>query len=136
MLKAKEIMVTEVMTVNEDCPLSDAIRVLVENRITGLPVVNSANELVGMVSEKDILSLAYRMIANPAQGDDGRQVTQMMSKEVVSFGPETNLADICQCFIGHSFRRVPIVEDGKLVGLISRRDIVSHAFKVTCQSGC
>jgi len=129
MLKAKDIMQTNLITVTEQTPIHEVINVLAENKITGVPVVDGDDRLVGIISEKDILIMAYHKITDT---DDevmnSRKISNVMTSEVVSFRPEDNLADICQCFMSSPFRRVPILDDGKLVGLISRKDIVSFAF--------
>lgn len=131
MIKAKDIMQTDLITITEQTSIHDAINILAEKKITGLPVVDQAGSLIGIVSEKDILVMAYREITDTCdEAMKTRRVTDVMTSEVVSFRPDDNLADICQCFMNNPFRRVPITGDGgKLVGLISRKDIVSFAFK-------
>lgn len=128
MLKAKDIMKESVVTVTEDATMPEAISTLTEHGITGLPVVNGTGELVGIISEKDVLRIAYQIIAGSYDSGGTDKVRDFMTKEVVSFAPEANVADICQCFMDRAFRRVPVLEDGRLVGLISRKDIISRAF--------
>jgi CBS domain-containing protein len=129
MLEAKDIMRTNLITVTEQTPVHEAIDLLAENKITGLPVVDGDNRLVGIVSEKDILIMAYHKITHTCdEVVNSRKISDVMTSEVVSFRPEDTLADVCQCFMGSSFRRVPVLDDGELVGLISRKDIISFAF--------
>jgi len=129
MLQAKDIMQTNLISVTEQTPVHGAIDILAENKITGLPVVDDHGRLVGIVSEKDILIMAYHKMTDTCdEVMNSRKISDVMTSEVVSFRPDNNLADICQCFIGSPFRRVPILDDGRLVGLISRKDIVSFAF--------
>jgi len=118
MFKAKTIMTKGVLTVTEQTPAYEAMRMLVENNITGLPVVSPEGDLAGMVTEKDMLGLLY----NP--GQEPATVGQMMSRDVVSFDENADLADVCECLIDHSFRRVPILANGKLAGIVSRSDII------------
>lgn len=133
MLKAKEIMQTELLTISEDAPIVDAINIFGKKKITGLPVVDGDMNLLGIVSEKDVLMIAYRIIVDSLDlGSQSKKISDIMTRDVISFSSDTNLADICQCFLSKPFRRVPIVDDGKLVGLISRKDIVAHAFEKTC----
>jgi CBS domain-containing protein len=122
-------MQTNLITVTEQTPIHEVIDVLAENKITGVPVVDGHDRLVGIISEKDILIMAYHKITDTCdEAMNSRKISNVMTSEVVSFGPESNLADICQCFMNSPFRRVPVLDDGRLVGLISRKDIVSFAF--------
>ena len=128
MLKAKEIMQSNVITAKQDAPVLEVINLLAQNEITGLPVVDDDMTLVGLVSEKDVLSIAYHVLADVI-GDamDSRKISDIMTEDVVSFSPDDHLADICQCFMNKPFRRVPVLDNGKVVGIISRKDIIVHA---------
>ena len=129
MLKASDVMQTDLITVSQDTPILEAMELIVENRITGLPVVGEDMKLAGIISEKDILKIAYQVIAGSYDpGPSTDKVKDFMTNDVIIFRPHDNLADICQCFLDKPFRRVPVVEDGRLVGLISRKDIISSAF--------
>lgn len=128
MITAKDIMTTEVVTVKEDTPTEKVIDLLASHRITGLPVVDSEMNLAGIVSEKDILGIAYNSITGASAEAFKKTAGDLMTRTVVSFRSDDNLADICQCFMLNDFRRIPVVDDGKLVGIISRKDIVYHAF--------
>lgn len=130
MLEAKDIMTTGLITVTEQTPVREAIDILAENKITGLPVIDGDNRLVGIISEKDILIMAYHKITHTCdEVVNSRKVSDVMTSEVISFRPDDNLADICQVIMSNPFRRVPVVDDdGRLVGLVSRKDIISFAF--------
>ncbi len=129
MFKASDVMQTDLITVSQDTPILEAMELIVENRITGLPVVAEDMKLTGIISEKDILKIAYQVIAGSYDpGPSTDKVKDFMTNDVITFRPHDNLADICQCFLDKPFRRVPVVEDGRLVGLISRKDIISFAF--------
>ncbi len=129
MLKARDIMQSSLITVKEDTPVIEAINILGQNKITGLPVVDDDMNLVGLVSEKDVLRIAYQVLAGVVgSGMDTKKIGDIMTKDVVSFRLDDNLADICQCFMNKPFRRVPVLDNGKLVGIISRKDIIAHAF--------
>ena len=130
MFEAKDIMQTDIITVSEQASVREAVAILTEKRITGLPVVNEDGSFVGIISEKDILLMAYHKIVGTCdEAMNSRKVTDVMTSKVVSYRSEDNLADVCQCFMDYPFRRVPILDDGRLVGLISRKDIVTFAFK-------
>ncbi len=129
MLKAKDIMQSNLITAKEDTTVIEAISILGQNKITGLPVVDDDLNLVGLVSEKDIMSIAYHVLSDViGNATDIKKLGDIMTKDVVSFRLDDNLADICQCFMNKPFRRVPVLDNGKLVGIISRKDIISHAF--------
>ena len=120
MFETKTIMTTDVITVKRHTPLSMVIEILVDNNITGLPVVNDDGSLAGVISEKDVLSLVYE------SEDDSAKVEDFMTKDVVSFEQDEDLIAICECLVNNNFRRVPIVADGKLIGVISRKDIIKY----------
>ncbi len=124
MFKAKDVMKTGLITVDRKTQIHEAIRILVENNITGLPVVNDDMSLAGIISEKDVLGLLYNIEDKPGCVED------YMTEEVVYFDAEDSLIDITESFIGSSFRRVPIVSQGKLVGIISRKDIIAYILKL------
>lgn len=124
MLKARDVMTKDVITVDPDVTLLEAIRILIEKKISGMPVVNAGGEIVGIISEKDILNFVF----------DGNlqntKVKEAMTKDVVSFPPDADVDSIILAIASHHFRRVPVVESGRLVGLISRRDIIQVALKL------
>ncbi len=124
MFKAKDVMKTNLITVGRHTPIHEAIRTLVENNITGLPVVNDDMSLAGIISEKDMLGLLYNIEDKPGNVED------FMTKEVVCFDQEDSLIDITESFMASNFRRVPIVTDGKLVGIISRKDVIAYILKL------
>jgi CBS domain-containing protein len=124
MFKAKDIMKTNLVVVKRQAGIHEAIRTLVENNVTGLPVVNDDMTLAGIISEKDVLSLLYNIEDKPGKVED------FMTGDVISFDQEDSLIDITESFIKSHFRRVPILADGKLVGIISRKDIVGYILKL------
>ena len=132
MVKAEDLMQKNLITVSKDTSISDVVAILAEKKITGLPVVDDDMKLIGLVSEKDVLRAAYRMISDSYEFAAGDTVEKVMAKELVLFSPEDNIADICQCFLDRSIRRVPVVDsDGKIVGVISRKDIITKAFNTS-----
>ena len=124
MFKVKDIMKIDLITVNRHTPIHDAIRILVENNITGLPVVNDDMSLAGIISEKDMLGLLYNIEDKPGNVED------FMTEQVIFFDQEDSLIDVAESFIEGNFRRVPIVNDGRLVGIISRKDIIAYILKL------
>ena len=124
MFAAKTLMKTKLITVNQNSSIYEAIRLLVKKNITGLPVVDDDGMLVGIVSEKDMLRLLYNI------EDKSGAVRDFMTQDVVCFNEDDSLIDIAESFIANHFRRVPIVRGNKLIGIISRRDIVEYIMKL------
>ncbi len=125
MFQVENIMQTDVIAVKENTLVYEAMELLRENNITGLPVVDEDKHLVGIITEKDVVTLLY------AVKDDRAKVKEFMTKEVVSFGINSNMIEICDCFAKNNFRRVPIVDDsGKVVGIVSKKDIISYILEM------
>ena len=87
-------------------------------------MVNDDMTLAGIVSEKDVLQLLYNIKDKPGKVED------FMTKDIISFNREDNLVDITECLVNNNFRRVPIASDGKLVGIVSRRDIIKYVLSL------
>ena len=120
MLKAKDIMTEDVIAVKKDTPIYEAIELLREKHVTGVPVVKDDMTLIGVLSEKDVINLLYYAHGN----EEEKIVADFMTQPPVHSDKDESLLNICDCLVVHSFRRVPITSEGKLVGLISRADIV------------
>jgi CBS domain-containing protein len=120
MICARDVMSRSVATIREDANVVDIIRHLVENRVTGLPVVSEDRRLLGIVTEKDILEILLH-------DKDVREKTakDVMTTEITCFDENEDLMKIFKCLVESNFRRVPILSDGKLVGIISRADIIN-----------
>jgi CBS domain-containing protein len=121
MLKAKDIMTKDVISVKTDTPIYDALQYIASHGISGLPVVEDDMTLVGIVSEKDVLSLFYNN-----DDDDEITVDDFMTQPPLFFDENESLPDVCDFLRKNVFRRVPITSEGKLVGIISIRDVIEH----------
>lgn len=120
-VRVKDYMSTKLITFTPDMEVMRAVNTLVQHGIAGAPVVDKGGNLVGMFSEKDCLSVALvasqdTCIAGP--------VSQFMSTKVVTVDPEMTLMQLANMFVAQSFRRYPVLEGGKLVGQISRSDVM------------
>jgi len=122
-VQAKDVMRCGLLTVSKETSLHDAADILSSRRVTGLPVVDSSMQLQGIVSEKDILRTLF------VSPQTGLLVNDIMTEDVVSFSHQDSLYEICDCLIHNEFRRVPILDDGRLVGIISRADITMFILK-------
>jgi len=125
MFETRAIMTTDVISVKRDVPIGRAIEILVENDLTALPVVDEDMALLGIVSEKDVLGLLSDL------EDDLAKVEDFITTDVVSFSEDEDMIAICECLVNSHFRRVPIVADGKLVGIVSRKDIIKYILEPT-----
>ena len=101
---------------------------LIKHDITGLPVVDKNMNLVGVVSEKDLLILLHTLKTKLYDSNETpRTVESVMTTDVTSFDVNDRLSDVCKCLMENDFRRVPVLSDGKLVGIISRKDLLQIA---------
>jgi CBS domain-containing protein len=110
-----------VHTLRPETDIRDAVKMLVRHRITGAPVVDENRKVVGMLTEKDCLKL----IAKGVDGDAVQgEVASFMTREVTTIPPDVDVYYTAGLFLSHHFRRLPVVEDGRLVGAITRFDIL------------
>lgn len=119
MIPIHSIMTTTVISVSVHTPIYEALDLLTRNKISGMPVVNEFNEVVGILSEKDVLRILF-----DKKLDIQKTVSDYMTRDVVMFTEDDSAMDICKFFMKSHVRRVPITKDKKLIGIISRRDIV------------
>ncbi len=119
LLPVRSIMTREVKTVLPDTLIFDAMRLLPKYQISGLPVVDEGNKLVGILTEKDVLKI---LTQEKISYQD--TVSKYMTKRVVSFKEDASALTVCRFFQRNPIRRVPIVKDGELIGVVSRRDII------------
>ena len=127
MLLAKDIMTTQVICINKDTPIFDAIDLMVTNGITGIPIVTDNSMLVGILSEQDVLRLL-----NTYEDEKNKPVSEFMTQPAVHFEEDEPIIDICNCMKDNSIRRVPVTRNDKVVGLISRSDILKQ-IRILCK---
>src|SRR5262249_17990044 len=144
-MRAMDVMTTNVITVEPDTSVQQLATLLSERGISGVPVVDKDNRLVGVVTEGDLLHRAETGTERRIQrrrsrwldtlGTDqeaardyvkahGRVVREIMTREVVSAGAPPELADIATLLETKRIKRVPVLRDGKLVGIVSRANLV------------
>ncbi|WP_027700974.1 CBS domain-containing protein [Metaclostridioides mangenotii] len=146
---AKEVMTTDVIVAKEEDSVADVAKLLIEERIGGLPVVNSENKVVGIISETDIIKkekyIEPPMFVNLLEGiiflDDIRKmeddikkvaaykVEDLMSKDIVMVNVNDSFDHVANIMIKKSINRVPVVDDdSKLKGIICRYDIIKALY--------
>lgn len=121
--KAADIMTTNVITAKKDMVLTDVIALLLRWHISAMPVVDNEDKMVGIVSEIDLVNLTFDGNARDTI------VEEVMVTDTISFSPNTELADLVQTFSKRHLRRVPIIDKGKVVGIMSRRDILREMLR-------
>ncbi len=121
MLKAKDMMTRDVVSVRRDTPILEVLELIAEHNISGMPVVQDDMTLVGIVSETDLLSLFHS-----EEDISKKMVDDFMTQPPLFFDEDESLLDVCDFLAKNVFRRVPITSEGKLVGIISIRDFVEH----------
>jgi CBS domain-containing protein len=125
MLEAKDLMTKNVICIKKDIPVIDAIRLMAKNNITGIPVVEDDGVLVGILSEQDVLRLFHTF-----EDEKDRTVSDFMTQPAIHFEEDELLLDVCYCLRDNSIRRVPVTSKGKVVGVISRSDILKCILKL------
>lgn len=118
MLTAADIMNTTLLTIRPEASVAEATAKLIEEQISGLPVVDHNDQLVGVITEFALLAMVYD------RSVQDHSVAQHMTSEVITVDatdPIGRIADLC---IVHRVRRLPVMRDGKLIGLIARRDVL------------
>lgn len=116
-----DIMATELVTFSPDTIIHKAIQVLLDKRLSGAPVVDDTNRLVGMLSKKDCLRV---VLSSSYHQDWGGTVREFMSPDVVTLDADTDLVSAAEFFLDSNFRRFPVLRDGRPVGQISRTDVL------------
>lgn len=114
---ARDIMTRKVISVHPGASVQEAAQLLYSNRISGLPVVDDLSRIIGIVTEADIISKVDR---------EGLSAGDIMSREIIAVDEETPVNEIASMLTERRIKRVPVVREGQVVGIVSRADIV-HA---------
>ncbi len=140
-MRASDVMVTDVITVTPASDVAQVAALLLTNHISAAPVVDADGRLVGMISEGDLIRRSesgtaherpwwLRMLMNRELlaaefvREHSRRVGDLMTRDVVSAAPDTPVADIAALLERHRIKRVPIVKDGRLAGIVSRANLI------------
>ena len=137
-MTVEEIMTRDVITVSPTTPIQEAARLMVEHRVSGLPVIDG-EELVGIVSDGDLIVRQRRQrqtpwwhaffadseaLARQYRREIGSTVGEVMTRPVITISPAWDIAMAASILDARSIRRLPVVRDGRLVGIVSRADLI------------
>ncbi len=123
-LRAKDVMSSPVVTVRPDTPVTDAAALMAAHHISGLPVVTAEGELVGIVTEADLLRHARGGRRERGARAVRLRVRDLMTSPVVTVDEEALLSEVAALMVRRQINRVPVMRAGQLVGIVSRADIV------------
>ena len=120
-LKVRDYMVTKVLTVTPEFEITRVVDLLIENDISGLVVLDKEGATVGIVTERDCIAT----VVHSGYFDElGGPVSEYMSSPVETAAPTDSLVEVADRFVNSAFRRFPVIENGRLVGIIARRDVL------------
>ena len=118
---ARDYMSANPVTLDPEMDILAAVKVLVENRISGAPVVDSRGNLVAILSEKDCLRVA---LSAGYYGESAGRVVEYMQRDPKTVDVDTGIVEIASMFLHDGYRRYPVMKDNRLVGQISRHDVL------------
>lgn len=130
--RARDVMTRELITLSPEMDVLVAMRLLVERRISGAPVVDARGNLVGMLTQRDCLRVAY---AASYHQEPAGAVSRYMSQPVVTVPADLELVEVIGVFLRSPYRRFPVLEDNRVVGIVSRRDVLSTALDLLGKIG-
>ena len=140
-MRARDIMTKDVVTIGRSTPVAEIAAILVKHRISGVPVVTADRQVIGIVSESDLMHRAETgteirrkwwlvLLGDPDRMAEeytkshGLRAEHVMSRTIVSVSPDADAAEVADVLDRHQIKRAPVLEDGRLVGLITRSDLV------------
>jgi CBS domain-containing protein len=140
-MKASDVMTRDVVTVRQGASISEAIRLMLDNRVSGLPVLDDSGKIVGILTEGDLLRrsemgterhrprwleilMGPRRLAGDYVRTHGRKVEEIMTRDLVSVTGDKPLDEIVELMERRRIKRVPVVDGGSLAGIVSRADLL------------
>ncbi len=143
-MKIGQIMNRNVVSVKPDTPVNEVAKKLIQYNLTGVPVIDDKDEIVGIVTEFDLIRRkgvvdipayinildSFLYLEDPAEVEEelrkmiGATAKEVMTKEVVTIDPEADISELAELIEDKHINPVPVVKNGKLVGIVSRADIV------------
>jgi CBS domain-containing protein len=144
MLKVKDIMTREIITVSPETEIVNAAKILLENRINGLPVIDAFGRLVGLLCQSDLVAqqksipfpsvftlldsyiplTIIKRIDKEVEKIAALTVKQAMTPNPVTVGPETDIEDVAKLMVDKKYHTLPVMEGDKLVGIVGKEDVL------------
>ena len=148
MLKVKDIMTKEIITVSPETEIVNAAKILLENRINGLPVIDASGRLVGILCQSDLVAqqksipipsvftllesyiplTPIKRIDKEVEKIAALKVEQAMTPNPVTVDPETDIADVAKLMVDKKFHTLPVMEGDKVVGIVGKEDVLKTLF--------
>ncbi len=144
-MKVSDIMTKAVLTVKADTSVNDIAKLMGEHNISGVPVVDDQNHVLGIITEHDlivrntrlemahfiqVLDLGRIPLEWPGHARErmrhmlGTQATDVMTSKVTTIGPDTEIEDLAELMVKHGVNPVPVIENDQLIGIVSRADLI------------
>ena len=144
MLKVKDIMTKELITVSPATEINSAAKILLEKRINGLPVIDDSGKLVGILCQSDLVAqqkripipsvytlldsfiplTSLRRIDKEVKKIAALKVEQAMTPEPVTIGPETDIEDVARLMVDKKYHTLPVMDGDKIVGIVGKEDVL------------
>ena len=149
-MRVEEIMTKDVITVSPKTPIHEAAELMIDHGVSGLPVVDDAGSVVGIVSEGDLILREkprertpwWRLffgdaerLAREYQKAHGMTVGEVMTRSLIAVSPDFPIESAALILDQHRIRRVPVVADGQLLGILSRGDLIKALAKAPARAG-
>lgn len=140
-MQVGDIMTVGAATVSPDTTIAQAAQLMLEHHVSGMPVVDADGQLIGMVTERDLLRrseigteqehrhwmelvMSAGTLADEYVKAHGRKVADVMTRDVVTVAPDVSLGEVVEMMEHHGYRRLPVVRDGKVTGIVSRANFL------------
>ena len=144
MLKVKDIMTKELITVSPETEIAHATKLLLENRINGVPVTDETGKIVGILCQSDLIAqqkklpipsfftflngliplTSMKQIEKQVQKITATTVAQAMTKNPVTVQPDTSIEEVAALMVDKNFHTIPVIDEGKLVGILGKEDVL------------
>lgn len=144
-MKIKQVMVKKVISIKSDSTVEQAAKILIKNNISGAPIVSKSGKLVGIVSEKDLFKAIYpnlqdiikhlglwldkKTVKHRVDAKRKQPITRIMAKQVITAKPDDPILKAGSVMLVKRIHRMPVVDKGQIVGIVSRRDIFRKLLK-------